>query len=449
MSNKVISILINRWNIINKNSYLAFLTVTLTANFIVMGLTIITGALGARMLGVQGKGELTAIQLWPMMIAILGSLGLTQSLTYFTSRKPQQGLTYVTTSWLILIPLAIFWMIVGYIFIPYLLQAQSYRIIQASRVFLLIVPLEFMAVSFGALRGWKDFNEWNIVRVQRPVIYLLLLCAAWLIGLNDPVQVSRLILLASFAIIPSLLFVLSRHGKFNKAIPEVILLKPLLGYGYKAALGGIPFSLNARLDQLIIAAFLSPSLLGIYVVAVTWSKVPIPIIRAIGSVSFPDIASRINTIDSNMQFARILRLSLLMCIAITIAIFLLTPVAIPLLFGQDFLPSIIPAMVLVIAGFFLFMNIILKEGLRGLGFPGATAWAEGTGLVFTILFLLLLLPKYKILGAAIASLAAYSITFIVLVAYTVLNTKLRIREIMIPKKEDLRTLFRKFSVPTN
>ena len=51
----------------------------------------------------------------------------------------------------------------------------------------------------------------------------------------------------------------------------------------------------------------------------------------------------------------------------------------------------------------------LANSLRGMGLPGRAAISESVGLVATMALLFALLPLWGIVGAAVASLAAYGI----------------------------------------
>ena len=91
------------------------------------------------------------------------------------------------------------------------------------------------------------------------------------------------------------------------------------------------------------------------------------------------------------------------------------PIGIRVFFGLEFIPSIVPAMILCIAGIMLNGNLVVHEMARGLGHPDLGMWAEGVGLIFTVILLFALLPLWGGVGAAIASLVSYSIVFVIIV----------------------------------
>jgi O-antigen/teichoic acid export membrane protein len=78
--------------------------------------------------------------------------------------------------------------------------------------------------------------------------------------------------------------------------------------------------------------------------------------------------------------------------------------------------------------------------MRAIGRPGVPAIAEGIGLVATVALLLLLLPALGIVGAAIASLAAYSVVagaYVVMIAYQPAMGSIRRTDAIAPPGGDL------------
>ena len=57
----------------------------------VLAFTAIGGIMSARYLLPIGKGELTAVLLWPTLLVTLGSLGLTEAVTYYSATAPERS----------------------------------------------------------------------------------------------------------------------------------------------------------------------------------------------------------------------------------------------------------------------------------------------------------------------------------------------------------------------
>jgi O-antigen/teichoic acid export membrane protein len=83
-------------------------------------------------------------------------------------------------------------------------------------------------------------------------------------------------------------------------------------------------------------------------------------------------------------------------------------ILVPFLFGDSFRDAVPLVMVMVPATIMLGMNQLLSTAFRGLGRPGVGSKSELIGVVVTVVALVLLLPRYGVFGAAVASLLAYT-----------------------------------------
>jgi len=70
-------------------------------------------------------------------------------------------------------------------------------------------------------------------------------------------------------------------------------------------------------------------------------------------------------------------------------------------------------------------------------------FASIVGIIANIIANVLLIPRYGILGAGAASSISYSVLSIILLLFFRAHTKIRLREILIPNREDFRMYGRK------
>ena len=388
---------------------------TMGTNLALALLALVTGSLIARYLGPEGRGELAAIQTWSGFIALLAVLGLPDAVVFFTSRFPGQGREYLVSAISILLLISIPFIIAGYILLPELLSAQPESIIQPARWYLTIFIL--LQVTQGMLlhplRGRNDFIAWNLFRVAYMLGWLAVVLLVGLAGHKSVIYVASGYLISLFIMaIPVGSYVLmSVPGDLEV---NTKLLRPMLSYGLPLMASVVPQTLNLRMDQLAMGMYLPPQELGYYAIAVTWSGIALPIVNGIGAVLFPWIASITAITDRNRILTSASSFSLFLTAAISLSAMLITPVVIPLLFGQSYIPAIPATIILLAASIPLSFSFTLEEGMRGLGNSKAVLWAEGAGLIITISALGILLFKYGIIGAAISSLLGYNTTAVVL-----------------------------------
>jgi O-antigen/teichoic acid export membrane protein len=374
-------------------------------------LALASGSLIARALGPFGRGELAAIQTWPALISLLAILGLSDAVVFFASRQRDKTAEYLVSAVVLLLVSAVPFVAIGYILTPIFLAAQSPGIITATRWYLAVfVPLQAtQGMLLHPLRAQRDFVPWNLLRILVGASWFLISMVAMIYRIASPTRIaaSFLVMLLLTAV-PTLLVLLRR-------VPGPYRLnwrtwRPMLAFGLPSAASAIPQVLNLRLDQIAMAALMSPDRLGYYVVAVAWSGALAPLLNSVGAVLFPRVAMETSLPAQTKALARGTRLTVTLALVMSVPLMAITPTAIVLLFGRDFSAAIPAALILILAGAVLSLDSVLEEGLRGLGFTRAIFWGESGGVVVTVIALGLTLSPLGIVGAALSSLLGYSVT---------------------------------------
>jgi O-antigen/teichoic acid export membrane protein len=132
----------------------------------------------------------------------------------------------------------------------------------------------------------------------------------------------------------------------------------------------------------------------------------------------------------------LVRLSFLVSVIASVAIFFLVPYLIPLIFGTEYIPSI-RIIQLILPGIIMVVIFrILSGHLAGLGKPQITLYIFLPALILNILLNLLWIPQYGGVGAAMATNASYTAGSIgYMIAYSRI-LKVPLKEILIFKKSD-------------
>ncbi len=373
----------------------------------------LTGVMVARLLGPEGRGELAAAVIWPTAIVGIVGFGQAQSVTYFAGKMRENAGQIMGSALAIGLLQGFLGCVVGWLIIPVVLATQNSSVIDMSR-WCLLVMLAGMGMSYSlfVLQGTSRFLAWNVVRFAGPTTYLTVIVIYWLYNVQQPMAVIWAILAtSSFQALLGLLWVVRTETvRFASD-----LIKPLMQYGGRSWLSSIPIMMNARLDQLVMSVFIAPAQLGYYAIAVVWAGITLPVSSAIANTAFAHVAGATTDRDGHATAIRAFRYGLFANLIAAGALCIGTPLLLPMLFGSQFMTSVVPAMLLVAASVFSGMNYIISDSLRGMNRPIAPAIAEGLGLLMTGLCLAILLPILGIVGAALASLLSYITTFIALV----------------------------------
>ena len=110
----------------------------------------------------------------------------------------------------------------GYLLIPHVLSAQSPRIIQAARVYLILMPIyALVGLPYQLLRGIQRYRLWNVMRLAPSLIWLGVLIVAISLRVIDPVRLTAAFLLLLALAGPVLTWAVWRHAEGRRHAPAV------------------------------------------------------------------------------------------------------------------------------------------------------------------------------------------------------------------------------------
>ena len=381
---------------------------TLLTNFALTGLNLVNSILLSRWLGPDGRGEIAAAMLWPTLMVYISSMGLITAIMYFSAlpeSRPQQ--IFANASWLALAQGAVA-MLAGFFALPWLLHSQTATVITASRVYLLVIPFALLTqYGVSILQGQMRIASFNWLRIILPAGYLTGTVMLILAGRPSLFNIIALQLVLAVIVLIATLMSLSRAGVRLSFGVDGSLTKRMLKYGAKIQIGGITGMANTSLDQVLMAAWLPPDRLGLYVVAVSAASLAQVFSQAVQSVLTPSITQKESLAERASVLQSAFRRYWLLSFLVTLGIAALLPLAIPLVFGSNFKEAIWPAEVLLLGIFFIGAKEVLGGGAQALGDPWLGTRSQLVALVVTIVLLYLLLPGLGVMGAAIATAAAY------------------------------------------
>ena len=127
------------------------------------------------------------------------------------------------------------------------------------------------------------------VSLRRPV-YMGSLILAGLLNWHQAHEIMALLLASQVVValvaLMTFLMKIRPKGEFRWQ-----LMKDILKYGLKGYAGNLSWLANSRLDQFIMSAFVLPSELGFYAVAVSYAIMPLSISSSLATVLFPNVAN--------------------------------------------------------------------------------------------------------------------------------------------------------------
>ncbi len=413
-------------------------TLTAATNLAIAAIGFCTGIISARILGPHGRGELAAIQTTPSAIAALAMIGMPEALVYFCAQQPRQAGVYLGTATAVALAASVVLTAAAYLAMPWLVHAQAPAVIADARCYLLIATIyATTGMLYHPLRGCGDFRAWNGLRLMVPMAALGVLGTAYLADRMTPAFIA-FGNLTSFA----LLFIpcawVVRRRLRGPWLPDPAKVTPMLRFGFPCMLTTLPYLLNLRLDQMLMAALLPARDLGLYAVAVACSGAVSPLLNSIGVTLLPSVAAAGDRGHAAQRMGKGVRMTVTLALLVCAGVGLAAPFAIPLLFGPRYRFSVSAALILIPAAGVLGVNLSLQESIRGLGRPYVALRAELIGLAVTAIFLIVTLKRLGIIGAALSSLLGYSAVNVALLTSARRIAGLSITALVVPRPAEMK-----------
>ena len=405
---------------------------TLAANAAILLLGVVSGVLAARLLGPEARGELAVIVVWPSAVVYLaGSFGLHDAATYFAARRPERLNAVFTLLQVMGLAQTVVFGALAYFLLPVVLAGHRPEVIALTRLFLLFLPAGFNSLYLlKLLQGRLLIRQYNLARVFVAAWYTALLVALYFLG-----RVSLPWIVGGQLVGYGLAWLLHYHFVRAQLRPrwewDPSLLAPMFRYGLQAQFSLTSSYLNLRLDQLVMSVWLPAQALGYYVVAVVVAEPVQSIPAAIGMVTLPSAAAQEHPAGAQRVMQQSLRVVAALLALSVGPLLLLVPYLIPFFFGDTFAPSVPACRLLLLAAVPMAFVIILNDSLRALNRPQVPGYAGLVGNGVTLALLVLLLPRYGFLGAAYASLAAYSASLAFLLWYVNRRLHLSVRDLLL------------------
>jgi O-antigen/teichoic acid export membrane protein len=215
-----------------------------------------------------------------------------------------------------------------------------------------------------------------------------------------------------------LYFYIKKAGSISSWNYQKSVAKHLLTNSWPLAFSAILVSLYMKIDQLMVDSYLGVGELGIYQTVVSlsesWYFIPVAIVTSV----FPAImnARRDDQERYQKRLQNMYDLMVWLSLSIAIVTTFISPLAYRIVYKPEFWSGSHVLSVHVWAGIFVFLGSASGQYLIAEGYTKISLARTAFGAVVNIVLNIFLIPKYGIMGAAIATLIAYfSATFLIIV----------------------------------
>lgn len=401
-------------------------------------LTLFSAPIVARAIGPEGRGETAAAIAVINLLPVLLALGIPAEVRRLTAIGFGRS-ALARSRWVVFVvgsvaSAAAAWVTWSTIFADFDANA---RIVATIGVLLAPLIMSWQC-DVSVLIAQNKFRVLLLLIVSQQFIYLASVICFWVFGVASTATIILANLLgvsASFLIGISLVRPSTSGGR-ERPVSFVGLLRGAL----KFAGAGIAEAASYRLDQVLALPLIGAYNTGLYAVATTIGGAPLAFGHAISASYYPKVArsSGPDRAALNAEGTRIgIATGLLACVPLG----LVTPLAVPLLFGADFAGAIAPALIALVGTLALIGGFVAASLLAAAGRCIVMTMAQVLSLGVGVGLLFALGPTLGAVGASVAS----TISYLVLAIAVIWSLRVAPREI-VPRAGDfklaIRTLFR-------
>lgn len=377
---------------------------------------VVSGVLAARLLGPQDRGFLALMLLIPVILWQLGALGMPVAATYFIARRRESAgaIARRLTRPAMLQALCLVPVHAGVLWLAF--AHDPHRVQLAAATTLASIPAA-LAQQYGlaVLQGQQRFLAFNVLRATPVALYAAFLVALFVAGTDRLLEVALAWVTGSLLAGTASLVVAARG--LPAVAPEgedVPSRTAMAGFGLRSLLGYASPVESFRLDQAVVALFLTPVALGLYVVGLAFTNLPRFLAQSVGAVAYPRVAAEA---DSNAARSAMWRFSLAgtaLAAVVVVAVELAAGWLVPFFFGHAFVRAVPLARLLMISALLYSARRVLTEAARGRGFIGLGSLGEAVSLVLLLPLLAVLVPAFGAEGVAGALAGSAGVSLLVL-----------------------------------
>jgi O-antigen/teichoic acid export membrane protein len=403
--------------------------------FLLQTMGLVSGVLLARLLGVENRGLLAAVTLWPSVIAALGALGGPTAYTFLASRSADVVPGLVRNTFRVTAIQSLILVLIGMPIIAYLLDRPE--AIWLSIAYLLVfVPLNLFSRYLNAInQGQRRFREFNIVRIGIQASYVVGIVVLYIAEWDS---VSGVILVRSIMAVAACLLAAWFVYRAVRPAPrfEPTLARETFAYGVRSHIGNLTPIDSMQLDLMLVVLLLGDTEAGLYAIAASTALIIRAQGTAIGMVALPSVGAETTDEGRRNTVGSIFRLTLLLNLLTAVPIVAGAGILVPLVYGEAFAGAVPIARILAVGIVAASLRQVLGDCLRGAGHPISASTAEVASWAAAIVGLILLVPRFGVEGAALGVGISYFAALAVVVFFAK-RIRVSFKQLFVPQRSDV------------
>lgn len=403
-------------------------------------LGILVSIVVSRMLGPTQRGVYFLVITINAIMVSLGDLGITFTNTYLLA-KGRYSLSKVNSNSIIFAVLIGAVTMLGYLTFRRPLHNSFLKEIEPTYMLVGIglIPFSLYTQFWGSMMvGLNRMTLISKLGIATAVVSSILTFVVLLVFRLGIVGLLGLWVISGITSALLRLYLLSKEERIRIYF-DYKVLKESFAFGLKGHLGNIAYHIYHRLDIFLINYFTGVTGVGYYSLAVSLAEktrfLPDPIINA----STPRIGSA-NKEDAEVLTSRVIRHTVLLSAITAIILLFAAPWVIPFAYGNEFLPTITPLLILLPGTIFISACFVMCSFFTyQMGRPEIPSVCGWIVLAVNLPLCTWLTAKHALVGASIAMSLTYLVAFLITLFCYIRATRQSLRDILLIKGVDIYT----------
>lgn len=416
-----------------------FSTSAITSGIVVL-ITLLNNIIITRQLGTEGRGLYSILSNIIVFVGLIFGEGLRRSNTILIGNSKSILNNLVNNSLLfsfLFSVLLAFLYLNKYLWYSILPNVPNHLFILSLIISIFsIVWLSYQAIFLGL----QKIMTYNLVQ-GIPVISFFIINIIGIYLFNfDLFSIMEGLGIANLITVIFCLSIFVINYNYKPSFKFDFLNKKFFSLFQKSTFSAIGVFLLYRGDIFLVNFFLGAKLTGLYAIAALFLEIMHRIANVIGPILISKtVNDRTDTIFYNT--AKIVRVVFFVSLLIIILLLMFGSKIIILFFGYEFKDSF-NILLFLLPGLLCFTPAsLIYAFFMGKSYPSAIIFVTFFSAGFNILLNILLIPKFGVIVAAIISSVTYFLWALGLVLLFINTTKIKIKDVLLIKKEDMFNIY--------
>lgn len=415
-------------------------TAVFSTKLFAFSMSFATSIVVSRILGIDGKGQYVAVIAVPGLLGGIGVFGLPNAINYFSARGIsargllRAGLLFTTILSAVL--MTVLWVALPWLHGSILSGAP----VDTLRIGLITVPAALLS-TFGSavLYGRQQIRTYSTILVAQAFTTFtlaVLFVGVFRWGVLGAVAAS---IIVTWLLALAVVVAVARLSGRTEGGP--VSYRALMKYGSRIYPSSITGYFNYRIDVFIIQALMvgQSGQLGLYSIAVTMAELLFYVPDSVTMIFLPRVSGS-TSVEADALLPRVARLTVLITCLCAVALIPAAYVGIHLVLPGfvDCLPAFLVLLPGVIS---IALSKVMSSYIAGRGRPGPVSAGATVALFTNVVANLILIPRFGIVGAAMASLISYSALALMMLIVASRLAHLSPLALVVPGKAEVRLLW--------